>query len=397
MNGDELKELIRYVIANNRTLQEQGKIPTAMAIEGESGLGKTSIAIQIAEELNLNFVKINLSQIEEIGDLVGVPKQEFLMMKITGQNAKGQDTGIKKWIPEKMIPYYIQDGWKPAGRDRTAYSKPEWIENADSARGGILLLDDYSRADMRFMQAIMEILDRQEYISWKLPEGWTILLTSNPDNGEYIVTPMDTAQKTRYTSTVLKWDADVWARWADDKKIDSRCINFILKNREIVTAGVNPRALTTFFNNITSIKDFSNKESLARIQLLAEGSIGPEAAQMFTTFIEQRMDKIIGPEEILTHDDTDYVIDKLKDAIKDGTNRRSDIASIISARVLNFAENFVKKNKATPLMMDRLKLLITEDRILSPDISLVLGKKLNASGKFDKLFEDSNVAVALMK
>ena len=54
------------------------------------------------------------------------------------------------------------------------------------------------------MQATMEILDRQEYVSWKLPKNWHILLTTNPDNGDYNVTSLDVAQKTRFISVELK-------------------------------------------------------------------------------------------------------------------------------------------------------------------------------------------------
>jgi midasin (ATPase involved in ribosome maturation) len=46
---------------------------------GDSGIGKTSSIVQLADELGLNFVKLNLAQIEEIGDLVGFPIRQFQM------------------------------------------------------------------------------------------------------------------------------------------------------------------------------------------------------------------------------------------------------------------------------------------------------------------------------
>ena len=53
------------------------------------------------------------------------------------------------------------------GKNRMSYCAPEWI--SDKKEGGILLLDDWNRADMRFIQAVMELVDRQQYISWSLP------------------------------------------------------------------------------------------------------------------------------------------------------------------------------------------------------------------------------------
>jgi midasin (ATPase involved in ribosome maturation) len=71
LNAKELKEFLNHIIENNRFLQEQNKTPVSIEVIGESGIGKTSAIIQLAKELDFNFVKLNLSQIEEIGDLVG--------------------------------------------------------------------------------------------------------------------------------------------------------------------------------------------------------------------------------------------------------------------------------------------------------------------------------------
>ena len=67
------------------------------------------------------------------------------------------------------------------------------------------------------MQATMELIDRQEYI-FGLPKNWHVLLTTNPDNGDYNVTALDTAQRTRFISTAVKLDADVWL-WAETVKL----------------------------------------------------------------------------------------------------------------------------------------------------------------------------------
>jgi predicted transcriptional regulator len=38
LNTDELKSFIKHMIENNRHIQEQGKKPVAINIEGEAGL-----------------------------------------------------------------------------------------------------------------------------------------------------------------------------------------------------------------------------------------------------------------------------------------------------------------------------------------------------------------------
>src|SRR6056300_354956 len=79
LNIDDLKGFVNHIISNNRHLQSEGKNPVAIEVVGESGIGKTSTIIELAKENNLNFVKLNLAQIEELGDLVGFPVRQFQM------------------------------------------------------------------------------------------------------------------------------------------------------------------------------------------------------------------------------------------------------------------------------------------------------------------------------
>ena len=93
LNAKELKQFLNHIIENNRFLQEQNKTPVAIEVIGESGIGKTSAIVQLAKELDFNFVKLNLSQIEEIGDLVGFPIRQF---EIQRNEESEKITGYKK-------------------------------------------------------------------------------------------------------------------------------------------------------------------------------------------------------------------------------------------------------------------------------------------------------------
>ena len=208
LNAEEIKKFLTHMVKNNQQIQNEGHVPVSVNIEGNAGIGKTSVVLELAQELNMDVVKLNLSQMEEVGDLIGFPFKEFQVIK----------ESVEKWVPENMLPIYVKAGYKPSGNSRMSHAKPSWIEG--KKENGFLILDDFSRANHMFMQAIMEICDRQEYISWKLPKGWTILLTSNPDNGEYNVTTLDIAQQTRFVSIEAKFDLDVWARWAEKAGID---------------------------------------------------------------------------------------------------------------------------------------------------------------------------------
>ena len=384
LNVEEMKDFIKHMVENNQYIQTQGKIPVAINIEGDAGLGKTSAIMQLGKEMNMQVVKLNLSQLEELGDLVGFPVKEFEI-----QNQEGK----KMWINEAQIDAAVKKGYKVVGK-RMSHAAPEWIQG--KGEGGFLILDDYTRADHRFMQATMEILDRQEYVSWKLPKNWHVILTTNPDNGDYNVTSLDVAQKTRFISVGLKYDKDVWAKWAETANIDGRCINFMLMHPELVTQSVNPRAVTTFFNAISSFKNFNQK--LPMIQMIGEGSVGVDFAAMFTMFINNQLDKIISPEDILTKDEQ-YVMNSLTSAVGKDQDFRADISSVIATRLVNYSLVHAETKSVTDLMANRLIKLTTDCEAFTDDLryyiikEIVNGNKL----KFSKLMMNNEVVKMAVK
>jgi len=384
LNVEELKSFIKHMVGNNQHIQSEGKVPVAINIEGDAGLGKTSAIMQLGKEMNMDVVKLNLSQLEELGDLVGFPVKEFQI-----QNAEGQT----KWIGEAQVNAAITKGYKVVDK-RMSHAAPEWIQG--KGEGGFLILDDYTRADQRFMQATMEILDRQEYVSWKLPKNWHVILTTNPDNGDYNVTSLDVAQKTRFISVELKYDADVWAKWAEKAKIDGRCINFMLMHPELVTQRVNPRAITTFFNAISSIQKFEN--DLPLIQMIGEGSVGPDFSSMFTMFINNKLDRIISPMDILTKDEQ-YVMNALTNAVGKDDDFRADISSVIATRIINFSLAAAEKGSVGKAIIDRIAKLSTDCDAFTNDLRYYMIKEIVNGNKvkFGPLMMNQDVVKMAVK
>lgn len=135
LNVDELKGFIKHMVNNNQAIQADGKVPVAINIEGDAGLGKTSAILQLGKELNMEVVKLNLSQLEELGDLVGFPIKEFQV-----KNSEGKTL----WITEQEIETANSKGYRVVAK-RMSHAAPEWIQG--KGEGGFLILDDYTRAD----------------------------------------------------------------------------------------------------------------------------------------------------------------------------------------------------------------------------------------------------------
>lgn len=396
----EVKSIINYIIKNNQILQSKGQFPITINLEGHAGLGKTSILEEIAHEINANFIKLNLAQITEPSDLIGWPLKEHYVCKPDGDC---------KWISSELIEAYTKAGWEITEDTRMGYAIPQWLKGLDESKPTMLLLDDASRATPQILQAVMEITARQEYISWRLPKNSTVVLSTNPDNGDYSVSSYDEAMATRFVTFKVKFDKNDWAKWAESQGIDNRAINFLLQySNELMDRStsreskVNARNYTMFANIISGIKDWSEPEQLALILQIASGCFLDEdniVGSLFTMFIANKLDQLIDPESMLLKD-WSYVKGELTKHIYDGESYRADIASTLSLRFLNFCLLYLsKKGNKMEVVSDRILKFIENDKVLlTEDLLFNLIKTLNKTypGRCNKLLLNPKIASKLL-
>ena len=384
MTISEFTDVFNYLLDNNRQLEEKGLTPIAIGLEGEAGIGKTAVVEQVAHKRGMTYCKISLSQLEEVGDLVGFPIKEILLQWKTKE---GQ---VKtRWWPESLIDK-IPQNVQVTSTTRMAYAPPAWVPREENPNGVIVLLDDFSRANPLFMQATMELINTASYMSWSLPRNTSIILTSNPDDGSYSVSQLDNAQKTRFVNFNLKLNINDWASWAEFNNIDSRCINFeLLYGNEIFkkhngVQTINPRAYTTFCKAISGIKDWNDDNSLALILNISKGCFLNDkdnvVGTLFTTFVAQKLDRLISPEDMLKQK-WETVEPKIHDCIYEGDRFHTEIAAILSLRLLNYIMYYFSQNGSKQdVVQDRLLNFIDNPRKLFSDdllfhvIKTVIGK-----------------------
>lgn len=372
LNSREIVGFLEHVIRTNKGLQERGMMPTSVNIEGHAGLGKTSTVLQVAQRNNLHMVKINLAQCEELGDIVGFPVKEYQLEDGT-------------WITSDHLNVLSTDRLDAnnlTGEARMGYAVPAWIQGR-SDKGGVLLLDDWTRADPRYLQAVMELIDRQEYISFKLPKGWTIVLTSNPTNDNYMVQEIDNAMKTRFITIQYGFDAETWATWAEGMALDQRCINFVLKHPEIMAPDkINPRSIVHFFNQISDFKDF--KKQLKFIRLVGDASCGPEVTSLFINFINDELDKL--PDIRAAYDkDVNYLGDVIHKATNTDGAYKAAIASILATRLVIYLNQLHSTKPVDKATKERLTYIV-KNKIFMEDLTRHICQSLIANNdKFASL------------
>ena len=371
MTISEFTDVFNYLLDNNKELQEKGLTPIAIGLEGSAGIGKTSLIQQVAEHRGMTLCKLNLAQLEEVGDLVGFPQKEVLLQWKTKEGATKS-----KWWPESLLKQVPQNV-TVTNHTRMGYATPAWLPREENPNGCILALDDYTRASQLFMQATMELINEGKYISWSLPKNTTICLTTNPDDGEFSVQSLDSAQKTRFVNFNLKLNVNDWASWAEFSQIDSRCINFCLlygeeifkKHNNVQT--INPRACTTFCKAISGIKDWNDDKSLALILNISKGCFLNDkdnvVGTLFTTFIAQKLDKLVSPKDMLEQK-WETVEPKIHDCVYDGEQFKPEIASILAIRLLNYIMYyFSQKGVKESVVQDRILEFIDNPRKLFSD------------------------------
>ena len=68
-----------------------------------------------------------------------------------------------------------------------------------------------------FSKDVYAFLQMHALFSWELPTNWQIVLTANPEGGDYDVNEMDDAMLTRMLHITMRFDAECWAKWAINK------------------------------------------------------------------------------------------------------------------------------------------------------------------------------------
>ena len=159
---------------------------------------------------------------------------------------------------------------------------------------------------------------------------------------------------------------------------------------------VNPRSLVKFYNSLRTIKDYNSQ--LGLIQNIGEGAVGPEITTLFTSFIHNKLDKMISPIDIL---DTTVAFDtvkmKIKSLIMEDKEYRADLAYVLTTRLINHMLFTVTNKEITRAFIDRVKDLVVSN-CLGSDLKFVLAKKvINSNNKYNVLMLEQDIIDVILE
>lgn len=261
VRAPELWALLEFVF------QKTADVLPPLCIWGKHGIGKTQIVRDFARRTERQFRALSPAQFEEMGDLLGLPALEG---------------------------------------SRTVLRPPSWVP--DQPGPGILLIDDVNRADDRILRGLMPLLQQGQLASWSLPLNWHIVLTANPDEGDYSVTPMDEAMLTRMMHVHLIFDHGSWLDWAGRAGLDLRGIDFVARHPELITGRrTTPRSLEQFLRLAAPVQDW--KGDIELLYQLAAACLDEETVTGLLQFIRSGMYRLPRPQDILDRGDLSGLAD----------------------------------------------------------------------------------------
>jgi AAA domain (dynein-related subfamily) len=166
----------------NQLINQQ--IQVSVMIWGAPGIGKSSIVAQIAQDYELDFVDVRLSQLAPT-DLRGLPVAE---------------DGISKWYPPEFLP---RNG------------------------KGILFLDELNMAPPAMQGVAQQLILDRRVGSYTVPEGWYVWAAGNRKEDRASVFDMPSPLANRFLHLQVEADFESFKTYALEAGVHEQAIAFL--------------------------------------------------------------------------------------------------------------------------------------------------------------------------
>ena len=243
INARELESLLAATPASQNIM-----------LTGKHGIGKSQILEKFFTARGERVVILFLGQMSDPGDLIGLPRLD-------------ETTGKTLFMP----PYWFPTDGNPV----------------------VLFLDELNRARPEVLQTIMDLTLNRMLAGRKLPEGSRVISAVN-DGEEYQLTDLDPALVSRFNIYEFKPTAQEWLLWASKTGLDSRVIDFISENPEMLDGA----AFTREDQGLEKSPDRRGWERVSKVlqtnevtpllKTVIAGIVGMPAASKFFAVINQK-------------------------------------------------------------------------------------------------------------
>lgn len=215
------------------------------------------------------------------------------------------------------------------------------VIKTETTEGGILLFDEFFRADPNIFKILMQLILNREYSGYKLGNMWGTLCCSNrPNDDEEVMTNFEKSGAvvgTRMLAGAYNFipSFDEWKEWAvKDGGFDDVTLEFLMFDKDPVngeytnwhtirpdeyisrgkTAWPTPRTWAALMDDMQLFRDNHGYSTIYEIpenilRTMAAGVIGQEMGDRYVDFLKSHASTVaVDPESVLN--DPGYVIPK---------------------------------------------------------------------------------------
>lgn len=286
MNAAQTKNILRTIPTDKSVM-----------LVAKHGVGKSSVVKQVAQELEIGFFDVRLSQCE-VGDIKGLP-----------------------YLDEK--------------ENRTRFLKPYWWPRDPNSKG-ILFFDELNRATKDVLQAVFEICLDRRLDGESLPVGWRVVSAINATD-DYDVVELDPALLDRWFYIDFDPSPKEWIKWATSSGIHPSVVDFLAQNEDCLDPPVGhleagkvypSRRSWSQFNDTMQALGLWDAPDEGMVTQIAKGWLGSSVSITFPKFLANEYARL-RPDEIL--DNFEEVRHKVEAAASDIESVAALSNSVLSA------------------------------------------------------------------
>jgi hypothetical protein len=299
-------------------------------IVGESGIGKTALAKELATEHNWSLIVIDGNLLKE-GEIGGLPTIEAY----TDINTKGAQT------QKKTTVYAIH------------HKLREIDEKIAEGNTVLLFIDEINRCEHTVQQELMNLILNREINGYQLNKSVKIIAAMNPSGKygsefDYQVVDMDAAQENRFVWLFMEPDHLQWLEWAIDTGLEQKVIEFIQTFPEYLhkinedSIRATPRSYERISKAYTIYRE--RKASIPKSVFLnvIKGNVGKLIAEEFISFIESDHTPLLSYEDIFSEE-------VLSESVKERIQKESHTRLYLLAKnILKSVAFRIKSNDQEP-------------------------------------------------
>lgn len=207
-------------------LEEVNKLPFYLL--GAPGIGKTQIVGQVAEELGIGFASTSITH-HSRNTVLGLP----VITELIGKD--GDNVKYTKYTMSEILAD-VQE----------RYEKGE--------REGILLLDEFASMAESLIAPMLAFLQTKNIGNYVLPEGWIIVLCSNPPSYNRTAREFDTAIMDRVRVINIEYSAKEFISYGMEKNLHKTILEYLRIHKShtyICTSGKGEFVTTRGWENLS--------------------------------------------------------------------------------------------------------------------------------------------------